>query len=315
MHTLTRYSVTCPRACLTVFSNALCPYPGGLPVSTPSENAFSRLVSTAWLAEHLDDPKVRVIEVSSAIEDTAYREGHVPGAAWWYWKAALWHPTDREFATSEAMAQRLEVLGVTPDTTIVLYGRPVQFGTYAFWTLSMCGHRDVRMLDGGIARWRAEGRPLSAETPIFTPAAYAPTPRDESSRMGRDDVRAGLGRPGRLLLDVRTPEEYSGQRVTGPGGFDHGAERAGRIPGAVHLFFRELLNEDDTFKDPQTLRRLLAGVGIRDPRQDVVVYCRLSHRATLAWFAMRYLLGYQDVKVYDGSWTEWGSIVGFPVER
>jgi thiosulfate/3-mercaptopyruvate sulfurtransferase len=215
-----------------------------------NQAASSRLVSTGWLAEHLSDPRVRVIEVSSAQEDTAYREGHVPGAAWWYWKGALWHSTDREFVTSEAMAQRLGALGVTPDTTTVLYGRPVQFGTYAFWVLTMCGHRDVRMLDGGIARWKAEGRPLSQETPVFTPAAYKPALREESSRIGRDSVRAGLGKAGCVLLDVRTPEEYSGQRVTGPGGFDHGAERAGRIPGAVHLFFRELVNEDDTFKAP-----------------------------------------------------------------
>ncbi|MBI4198788.1 MAG: sulfurtransferase [Chloroflexi bacterium] len=284
-------------------------------MTTGASGLGSRLVSADWLAEHLGDPKVRVIEVSSASEDTAYREGHVPGAAWWYWKAALWHPTDREFTSSAAMARRLGALGVTADTTVALYGRPVQFGMYAFWTLTMCGHRDVRMLDGSITRWKAEGRPLSTETPVFKPAAYAPTPWEESSRMGRDAVRAGLGKAGRVLLDVRTPEEYSGQRVTGPGGFDHGAERAGRIPGAVHLFFRELLNDDDTFKSPQEMGRLLRGVGVIPEAGETVVYCRLSHRASLAWFALRYLLGYQDVKVYDGSWTEWGSIVGFPVER
>lgn len=285
------------------------------PIDATAMPEVSRLVSTAWLAERLSDPQVRVIEVSSATDDSAYREGHIPGAAWWYWKAALWHPTDRDFATSAAMASRLVALGITHATTIVVYGRPVQFGTYAFWALTMCGHPDVRLLDGSITRWKAEGRPLSREQPAFRPAVYSPTARDESSRLGRDAVRAGLGRADRVLLDVRTPEEYSGQRVSGPGGFDHGAERAGRIPGAVHLFFRELVDEDDTFKDPQTLRRILAGAGIRDAGQGVVVYCRLSHRATLAWFAMRYLLAYGDVKVYDGSWTEWGSIVGFPVER
>jgi thiosulfate/3-mercaptopyruvate sulfurtransferase len=278
-------------------------------------SALSPLVSCSWLAERLGDPNVRVIEVSSAMEDTAYRAGHIPGAAWWHWKSALWHPTDREFVSSEAMAEQLAALGIEPDTTIVLYGRPVQFGTYAFWVLTMCGHRDVRLLDGGITRWNIEGRPLSTEMPAFKPTRYAAMPSDMSCRIGRDEVRAGLGKQDRVLLDVRTPEEYSGERVTGPGGFDHGAERAGRIPGAVHLFFRELLNEDDTFKDPQTLRSLLAATGIRDEKQDTVVYCRLSHRASLAWFAMHCLLGHENVKVYDGSWTEWGSIVGFPVER
>ena len=277
--------------------------------------AESPLVSAAWLAERLGSPGLRVIEIASVNDDAAYREGHVPGAVWWYWKAALWHDTDREFPTPEAMGRRLGRVGVTPETTVVLYGDPVQYGTYAFWVLSMCGHPDVRLLDGAKTGWRAEGRPLSTETAQATPVDYRPRPGDTASRVGRDDVRAGLHRPGRLLLDARAPEEYRGERVMPLPFFDHGAERLGRIPGAVHLYYRELLNEDDTFKSPDELATVLRARGAAPDAGDIVAYCRLSHRATLVWFAMRHLLGYGNVRVYDGSWTEWGSIVGFPIEK
>ena len=277
--------------------------------------AESPLVSAAWLAERLGSSRVRVIEVASVNDDSAYRAGHIPGAVWWYWKAALWHKTDREFTTPETMARYLGRIGVAPETTLVLYGDPVQYGTYAFWVLSMCGHLDLRVLDGAKTRWAADGRPLSTATTQPTPVEYRPRSGDASSRVGRDDVRAGLGRPGRLLLDARSPEEYLGERVMPPPLFDHGAERTGRIPGAVHLHFRELLNEDDTFKPPEPMRSVVGARGADPDRGDIIAYCRLSHRATLVWFAMRYLLGYRNVRVYDGSWTEWGSIVGFPVER
>jgi len=275
------------------------------------------LVPASWLEDHLDDPGVRVVEVSFKDDDSAYREGHVPGAVWWYWKAALWHETNREFPAPEEMGGRLGRIGVSPETTLVLYGDPVQFGSYAFWVLSMCGHARLRLLDGGKKRWAAEGRPLSREIPRPRPVAYRPAEAgDASIRVGRDDVRARLGRPGRLLLDVRSPEEYRGERVMPPPGFDHGAERTGRIPGAVHLFFRRIVNEDDTFKPPEELRAIFEAAGASPGRKgDIVTYCRLSHRATLVWFAMRHLLGYGNARVYDGSWTEWGSIVGFPIEK
>lgn len=277
-----------------------------------------RLVSCAWLAEHLDDPDVRVIEVSASPDDGVYREGHIPGALWWFWKDALWHQTDREFATPKELAQRLGSIGISPDTTIVLYGNPVQFGTYAFWVLTLCGHRDVRMLDGARTRWIEEGRPLLLDAPLFPAVDYLPGTADQSSRMGRDNVRANLGQSGRLLLDVRSPEEYSGERVSPSSlfGVDHGAERSGRIPGAIPLHFRELVNEDDTFLSPDELRSKFVNAGaIADSSEEVVIYCRLSHRATLAWFAMEYILGLDNVRIYDGSWTEWGSIVGFPIEK
>ena len=279
------------------------------------------LVSCVWLAGHLDDPKVRVIEVSAANDDAKYRAGHIPGAAWWFWKDALWHATDREFITPEQLAQRLGSMGVSPTDTVVIYGDPIQFGTYAFWVLTMAGHKNLRLLDGGRKRWIAEGRPLSQKSPDSSPVAYTPGTVDFTSRVGRNDVRAKLGQPGRQLLDVRAPEEYRGERVSPPSGdlqfdFDHGAERTGRIPGATHLYFRVMVNEDDTFLSREKLEGILEQTGpAADGGTELVTYCRLSHRATLAWFAIKFLLGRENVLVYDGSWTEWGSIVGFPIEK
>lgn len=278
------------------------------------EAAAQRLVSSEWLAGHLDDPDLRIIEVSSAPDDAEFRQEHIPGALRWYWKDALWHATDREFATPEDMASRLGRIGIAPDTTIVVYGRPVQYGTYALWVLTMAGHQDVRLLDGGRKGWIADGRPLSPDIPLNTPVDYPPAISDLSSRVGREDVRSRLGQPGRILLDVRSPEEYRGERVSPPPGFDHGAERKGHIPGAVHLHFRDLLNDDDTFKTPEHMQERLTQVGIHpEAAAEIVTYCRLSHRATLVWFALSFVLGYRQVRVYDGSWTEWGSIVGFPI--
>ncbi len=274
------------------------------------------LVNTKWLEQHLEDADLRVVEISSTTDDTAYRDGHVPGATWFFWKDICWHPTDRQFTTPEALAERFGAIGIGPRTTVVLYGDPVQYGTYAFWSFTMGGHANLRLLDGSRTKWLKEGRPLSKNIPKFSPVDYRPGEGDSSMRLGRDDIRANLGRPGRLLLDVRSPEEYSGERVIEAPKFDHGAERGGRIPGAVHLFFKNLLNDDDTFKSTDELMAAFESVGATpENTEEIVVYCRLSHRATLTWVAMKHILGFDNVKIYDGSWTEWGSIVGFPVER
>jgi thiosulfate/3-mercaptopyruvate sulfurtransferase len=279
--------------------------------------AASPLVTTAWLEDHLADPDLRVVEVCSVNDAKTYHEGHIPGAMWVYWKAACWQETDRDFVTPAAMARAFGTIGIGPRSTVVLYGDPVQYGSYAFWAFTMAGHANLRLLDGGRRKWVMEGRPLSRNVPRFTPVDY-PTPAGTSSmRVGRRDVRDHLRQPQRLLLDLRSPEEYTGKRVSEYSfAVDHGAERTGRIPGAVHLYFKELLNEDDSFKSADELRRVLAGAGV-DPAKfdDVVCYCRLSHRATIAWIALTHILGFGNVKIYDGSWTEWGSIVGYPIER
>ena len=233
----------------------------------------SALVSAAWLAENLGNPGLHVIEVSSASDDASYREAHVPGAHWWFWKGALWHETDRAFAAPEALAGRLGGMGVGPDDEIVLYGDPVQFGTYAFWVLKMAGFQNLKLLDGSKKRWMADGMPVSSEPSGVSAVAHTAPDGGEVLSVGRDDIREKLGAPGRVLLDVRSPEEYRGERVMPPPGFDHGAERAGRIPGAVHLFFRELLNEDDTFKEKEELARILGGAGAApDDEIGLVLY-------------------------------------------
>ena len=209
----------------------------------------------------------------------------------------------------------LGAIGIGPDTTLVLYGDPVQYGTYGFWAVTMAGHKNLKVLDGARTKWVAEDRPMTRNIPRFDAVDYpTPTP-NESMRLGRENVRDNLGKAGRLLLDVRTPEEYSGERVMEHGQFDHGAERKGRIPGAKHLFFKELINADDSYKSADEIKAIVSAVGATpDDADEIVCYCRLSHRATLVWVAMTQILGYDNVRIYDGSWTEWGSIVGFPVE-
>jgi thiosulfate/3-mercaptopyruvate sulfurtransferase len=277
----------------------------------------SPLVSTAWLEDHLADPDIRIIEVCNLNDDKTYRAGHIPGALWLYWKSACWHESDRDFVTPAAMARLFGGLGIGPQSTVVLYGDPVQFGSYAFWAFTMAGHAKLRLLDGGRRKWVMEQQPLSREVPRLAAVAYPAPPKGPTSmRIGRDNVRDHLGQPRRLLLDVRSPEEYSGERVSDYSfKVDYGAERTGRIPGAVHLYFKELLNEDDSFKSPDQLRQVLGAAKITPENFDeVVCYCRLSHRATIAWIALGQILGNTNVKIYDGSWTEWGSIVGFPIE-
>jgi thiosulfate/3-mercaptopyruvate sulfurtransferase len=275
------------------------------------------LVSPEWMAAHADDPKVRLIEVAGIAQDElpAYRAGHVPGAAAWKWKDMLWDSHMREFPSPEAFAAQLGQHGIANDTTVVFYGEDIQFGVYAWWAFRYCGHADVRVLDGGRYRWQAEGRPLATEVPAPTPAVnYRPVSRREPMRIYRDEVLVALGDQQTVILDARSPEEYSGKRVGGPGGPDVGAVRAGRIPGARHLYYVDLLDADKSFKPAAELAAQFAARGV-DREHEVIAYCRMSHRATVLNFALTELLGFTRVRVYDGSWTEWGNLVGMPVER
>ena len=275
------------------------------------------LVSTQWLAEHLDDPSVVILEVSIDPSDAAdYRSGHIPGAHFVYWKDLLWHDTDREFPSPDVLAKRLCALGVSDDTTVALVGDPFQFAAYAYWVMTMSGQEERCVLvDGGRRTWVAEERPLTTDIPEAAIGDLTPGAVDFGPRIGRDEVRAGLGPDGPLLIDMRSPEEYRGERVSPPWlAFDHGAERGGHIPGAHNLFIDSVLTTTGTLLPRDELRKRFEAVGLTDD-VDIVTYCRLSHRGSLAWFILTRLLGTSNVRVYDGSWTEWGSIVGFPVER
>jgi thiosulfate/3-mercaptopyruvate sulfurtransferase len=198
---------------------------------------------------------------------------------------------------------------------VVFYGEDIQFGIYAWWAFRYCGHADVRLLDGGRYRWRAEERPLVTEEPGARAAVvYSPVSRRENMRIYRDEVLASIGDPNTLILDGRSPAEYSGMRVGGPAGPDVGAVRYGRIPGARHLHYVNLLNADKTFKSSAEIAELPA---LRElaAKKKVITYCRMSHRATVLYFALTQLLGLNEIQVYDGSWTEWGNLVGVPIER
>jgi thiosulfate/3-mercaptopyruvate sulfurtransferase len=274
------------------------------------------LVDASWLHAHRDDPCVRVVEIAGTgqEEQQKYRAGHIPGAVCWWWKDALWDTNKRDFPSPEDFARLCSEQGIGEDTTVVFYGEGIQFGIYAWWTFKYCGHERAAVLDGGRYRWVKEGRPLTREVPRFRSASYEPRPRRDGMRVGYREVLAGLGRSDRVLLDARSGEEYHGLRVNTPEGPDVGAVRYGRIPGARHVYFEALLNEDKTFKSAADLARLMAEAGVSCGTQ-AVAYCRMSHRATVLYFTLTELLQHADVRVYDGSWTEWGNMVGVPVER
>jgi thiosulfate/3-mercaptopyruvate sulfurtransferase len=275
------------------------------------------LVSPEWVAARVDAPDVCLVEVAGLRpEDVdAYHAGHVPGAYSWKWQETLWDSAKREFPSPADFARGMGAAGIDNDTTVIFYGEGMQFGIYAWWVLRYCGHKRVHVLDGARAGWTAEGRPLVKEAPPpRTPREYRPTARLERMRILREDVLRALGAPNTVILDGRSPEEYRGERVGAPGGPDHGAMRYGRIPGAKHLHFEDLLTADRRFKPAAELASLAAQRGATRDR-NAILYCRLSHRATVLYFALTELLGYENVRLYDGSWTEWGNVVGVPIER
>jgi thiosulfate/3-mercaptopyruvate sulfurtransferase len=279
------------------------------------------VVTAEELADTLQGPLLAVIEVHATKPGPAL----IPGARAVFWKDLAWHPLERELASGEELAARLFTLGAGEGSRIVLAGEPTQFAAYLLWTLRVRGFTEIAYLDGGLEAWRAIGAPTADQLGVVREPATSPLPvpvptrAQEQLRIGRDDVRALLDDDEVVLLDYRTPQEYAGERVSGPTApIDHGAERHGRIPGAKALFFRELLDEHGRLKPKAELQELvdrtLANSGTGDPRL-IINYCRLSHRSTLGWIALSEVLGYDNVRVYDGSWTEWGSIVGFPIEK
>jgi thiosulfate/3-mercaptopyruvate sulfurtransferase len=271
-----------------------------------------RLVTTEWLAEHLDDDGLVVLESDEDV--LLYDTGHIPGALKLDWHTDLNDPLTRDYVDGERFAEVMGERGVSRDTTVVLYGdKSNWWAAYALWVMTLFGHEDVRLLDGGRAAWIAEGRDLTTDVPEPTPASYPVVERDDSLvRAFRDDVLAHIGRP---MVDVRSPGEFSGELLHMPDYPQEGAMRGGHIPGARSVPWARAANEDGTFRSREELEAIYLQEQGLDPADDVVAYCRIGERSSHTWFVLTHLLGFEKVRNYDGSWTEWGNSVGVPVER
>lgn len=270
------------------------------------------LVDTEWVAAHLNDPKVRIIESNEDV--LLYETGHIPGAVKLDWVGDLNDPLVRDYLDGPRFEQLQNRLGISNDTTIVLYGdKNNWWATYALWVYKLFGHEDVRILNGGRKKWIDEGRELTKEVPQYPAAEYHAKERNDSAiRAFRDQVRESLGKV--ALVDVRSPDEYSGKKLHMPEYPQEGALRGGHIPTAQSIPWAQAANEDGTFKSREQLEQLYGGKGIT-PDKDVIAYCRIGERSSHTWFVLKYLLGYGNVRNYDGSWTEWGNSVGVPIER
>jgi len=271
------------------------------------------LVSTQWAADHLNDPKVRLIEVD--VDTTAYDQGHIAGAVGWNWQTQLQDNIRRDLIDKTALEKLLGQSGVSNDTTVVLYGDNNNwFAAYAFWQLKYYGHKDVRLMNGGRKKWLEEKRPITTDAPKIAPASYRATGPDESVRARKEQVFALLEKKtSGQLVDVRSVDEFTG-KIIAPPGMSETAQRAGHIPTAANIPWAQAANEDGTFKSADQLRQLYQGKGVTG-QGEVIAYCRIGERSSHTWFVLKYLLGYDNVKNYDGSWTEWGNLVGAPIEK
>ena len=271
------------------------------------------LVSTEWVAEHGGGPNIALVEVD--VDTSAYEQGHIAGAVGWNWQSQLQQPVRRDLAAPEEIERLLSRSGIGNDTTVILYGDNNNwFAAWAFWQLKYYGHRDVRLMNGGRAKWEAEGRPLTTEVPVPAPAIYQAGPGDQSIRAYRDQVLALVNAGAAALVDVRSPAEYSGELLAPANLPQEGSQRGGHIPGAANVPWAQAVAEDGSFKSADELRELYGGKGI-DGGQETIAYCRIGERSSHTWFVLTQLLGLENVKNYDGSWTEWGSIVGAPIEK
>jgi len=271
------------------------------------------LVDAAWVLAHRSDPNVRLIEVD--VNTKSYEEGHIPGAVAFDWQKELQDQIVRAPVSKERLEELLGGVGVSNDTTIVLYGDNNNwFAAWALWIIKYYGHNDVRLLDGGRVKWLADKREITTEVPSYPRASYHAGKPHTELRALRDQVLASLGQAGNALVDVRSPGEYSGELLAPANLPQEGAQRGGHIPGAANIPWAQAVREDGTFKSADELKALYQGKGIT-PDKEVIAYCRIGERSSHTWFALSYLLGYDNVRNYDGSWTEWGSLIGVPIEK
>jgi len=271
------------------------------------------LVETDWVAGHLNDPDVRIVE--SDEDYLLYETGHIPGAVKVDWFTTLQHPVRRDFLSKDEFERLCSELGIGNDTTIVFYGdKSNWFATYALWLFRYYGHGDLKIMNGGRTKWIQEKRPLTKDVPQYPSTSYTAKEVDTRIRAFRDDVFQHV-KKGVPLVDVRSPKEYSGELLHMPNYPQEGATRGGHIPGAANIPWSQATNEaDSTFKTPDELGKLYTAHGIT-PDKDIIAYCRIGERSSHTWFVLTYLLGYPQVRNYDGSWTEWGNLVNAPIEK
>lgn len=273
------------------------------------------LVEPDWLEAHLNDDNIRVVEVDYD-PSTAYHQGHIPGAVLFDWKKDINNQLERDIVSKEGFAALLGRNGIGNDTTVILYGDYNNwFATFAFWVFKYYNHDDVRILNGGRTKWIKDDRPLTKDVPSYPPRDYQVTRVNYEYRILLPDVLTRIGSPHVTLIDVRSPDEYHGRILAPPEYPTEHAQRGGHIPGAINQPWAAAVNQEDgTFKPVEELRKLYEEKGIT-PDKEVITYCRIAERAAHTWFVLKYLLGYPKVRVYDGSWTEWGNAIGLPVER
>jgi thiosulfate/3-mercaptopyruvate sulfurtransferase len=270
------------------------------------------LVDTAWVAAHKDDPNVRVVEVD--VDTGAYEQGHIPGALAWNWTNELCDTLQRDIIPKAQFERLMAQSGITNDTMVILYGDNNNwFAAWALWEMKIYGHQDVRLMNGGRRKWLAEEREMTPEVPKVSPVSYRAQEPDFSIRAFLLDVQTAFRETSAGLVDVRSPDEFTG-RILAPPGLPETCQRGGHIPGARNIPWSKACNENGTFKSADELRQLYEGEGI-GPNRPVIAYCRIGERSSHSWFALKYLLGYPEVRNYDGSWTEWGNLVRAPVER
>lgn len=271
------------------------------------------LVETDWVANNRSNANIRLVEVD--VDTTAYEQGHIPGAVGWNWQKDTQDQVTRNIPSREAFEKLMARSGISNNTTVILYGDNNNwFAAYALWLMKVYGHDDVRLMNGGRAKWLAEGRELTTSVPEITPTTYEVTEVADELRALRPFVEASVGHKGRALVDVRSPGEFSGELLAPPNMPQEGSQRGGHIPGAKNISWGQAVGENGVYKSREELEQLYGSQGIT-PDKQVVAYCRIGERSAHTWFALKYLLGYPDVRNYDGSWTEWGSAIGVPIEK
>lgn len=270
------------------------------------------LVSTEWVEEHQNDLNLRVVEVD--VDTKAYDQGHIPGAVGWAWDSELCDTVQRDIVPEAQFEKLLGESGIDNNTTVILYGDNNNwFAAWAFWQLKIYGHGEVKLMNGGRKKWLAEGRELTKDVPRVSPKTYKAEDADFSIRSFLPDVQKGVEQKSIELVDVRSPQEFTGE-ILAPPGLPETCQRGGHIPGAKSITWSKACNEDGTFKSYDELKQLYEGSGITGEK-PVVAYCRIGERSSHTWFVLKYLLGFRDVRNYDGSWTEWGNLVRASIEK